>query len=60
MRLWLACAPLAHSNQPEADKSPAKKLAGKSRPDQPSLQNEVRKAKAAAPKPMAKTGTINL
>ena len=31
-----------------------------SRPDQPSLQNEVEKAKAAAPKPAAKAGTINL
>jgi len=35
MRLWRACAPLANSNQPEADKSPAQKPAGKSRPDQP-------------------------
>jgi len=31
-----ACAPSAHSNQPEADKSPAQKPAGKSHPDQPS------------------------
>jgi len=34
VRLRRTCKPWAYSNQPAADKSPAKKPAGKSRPDQ--------------------------
>ena len=47
MRLRCTCAPEAGSNQPEADESPAKKMAGKSRPDQSPFETELRKETAA-------------